>query len=76
MGTGGDSIPTYILHNHPMVVQVTGLGVKKELTISLEELKTRFKKHEVVSGFCYSDHSIAFKRLWPLFNAEETEGRR
>ena len=59
-----------------MDVQVTGLGVKKELTISLEELKTKFKKHEVVSGFCYSDHSIAFKRLWPLFNAEETEGRR
>ena len=50
--------------------------MKKELTISLEELKTKFKKHEVVSGFCYSDHSIAFKRLWPLFNAEETEGRR
>ena len=44
-----------------MVGQVTGLGVKKELTISLEELKTKFKKHEVVSGFYYSDHSITLK---------------
>ena len=28
-------------------VQVAGLGVKKELQISLEQLKTNFKKHEV-----------------------------
>ena len=28
-------------------MQVTGLGVKNELQISLEQLKIKFKKHEV-----------------------------
>ena len=44
MGIGGDKIIyLHLLQN----VQVTGLGVKKELQISLEQLKTNFKKHEV-----------------------------
>ena len=43
MGVGGEQT---LLHLLPSV-QVTGLGVKKELQISLEQLKTNFKKHEV-----------------------------
>ena len=44
MGIGGDKIlHLQLLQN----LQVTGLGVKKELQISLEQLKTNFKKHEV-----------------------------
>ena len=54
-------------------VQVTGLGVKKELQISLEQLKTNFKKHEVTPK---QKLPFLFQRLWLPSNVEETEGRR
>jgi len=60
-------LPVPVVDPDTWELEVTGLGVKKELTISLEELKTKFKKHEIVAAIqCGGNRRKEMKDAKPL----------